>query len=132
MQPDTITLAVDEANNATLVNHVLTRYEEYLNRSTYISGTHDPSARDTLALFRSMPKSNGNFKGVQKTSFKFTKDVAVLGADGSDIVAPIIVEVNFSFPVGSAAASYIERRQSVIALLDSDTIMDNLNRTLMI
>ncbi len=132
MQPDTITLAVDEANTASTTDHVLTRYEEHLNRSVYISANHEPAARDTLGFYRAAPKANGNFKGVQKTSVKFTKDITVLGVDGTNLISPIITEVNFSFPVGTPAADYIERRQSVIALLDDDDIMEDLNKILMV
>jgi hypothetical protein len=44
----------------------------------------------------------------------------------------MIIEVSFSFPVGTPSADFVEQRQEVLALLDMDTIMDNLNQTLMI
>jgi hypothetical protein len=132
MQPDTITLAVDEANNASTTDHVYTRFEEHLNRSVYICADHDPAARNLLGFYRTAPKINGNFKGVLKTSMKFTRDYTVVGVDGSDLSSPIIIEVNYSIPVGVAAADVVENRQTVLALLDTDTIMNNLNRIQMV
>jgi hypothetical protein len=93
---------------------------------------HDPAARNLLGLYRTAPKVNGNFKGVLKTSAKFTRDYTVAGVDSSDLVSPAIVEVNFSFPVGFAAADFVEIRQTLLALLDNDTIMDNLNAIQMV
>jgi hypothetical protein len=70
---------------------------------------------------------------VQKTSFKFTRDITVDGADGvSSITSPIIVEVNFSIPVGAESADVLLDRQTVLALLDDDTIMDALNLVQMV
>lgn len=137
MQPDVITLAVDEDNDdgsvTAAVDHVYTRFEEYQNRSKYIHSGHLIDAQDTLAFYRTAPKSSGNFKGVAKTSVKFTKDQTVKGVDGvSDLTAPIIVEVGFSLPVGVTAEEVLLARQRVIAALDDDTMMDALNLQLMI
>lgn len=133
MQPDEITVAVDEENTGSTTDHVMTRYEEHLNRSVYIGSGHSPASRYMLGFYRTAPKVNGNFKGVQKTSFKYTKDIVVDAVDGvSQLTSPIIIEVNFSFPVGTPAADFVQQRQEVLALLDMDTIMDNLNGTLMI
>lgn len=133
MQPDEITISVDEANDAGgNVDHVMTRFEEHLNRSIYIETDHSPAARNTMGFYRTNPKVNGNFRGVQKTSCKFTRDITVDGVDGSDLIAPIILEVNFSFPVGTLAADFVLARQTALALLDMDTVMDNLNLVLMI
>lgn len=133
MQPDTITLAVDELNNASTVNHVFTRYEEFQNRATYIMTDHTLAARNTLSLYRTFPKVNGNFCGVAKTAMKFSRDISVTGVDGvSSITAPIIVEVSFSLPVGITDAQALVARQKALSLLDLDTIMVPLNSQLMV
>lgn len=132
MQPDTITLAIDELNNATLVNKVFTRFDEYQNRSVYNSADHTIVAKDTLSLYRTPPKTSGNFRGTAKTAVKFSKDLVVLGVDGSNLNAPIILEVSFSIPVGATTAQMLSLRQRVIALLDRDDIMVPLNHLQMI
>lgn len=133
MQPNAITLAVDELNNASLVNYVFTRFEEYQNRAVYIGEDHTIAQKDSLSMYRTFPKTSGNFKGVGKTSVKFSKDITVLGVDGvSNLTSPIIVEVSFSIPVGATAAQCLIARQRALALLDRDDIMVPLNEQLMI
>lgn len=133
MQPNAIILAVDSLNNGTTHDEEFKRYEEYLNRSVYIGSAHTPDSRNSLALYRTFPTKSGNFKGVSKSSFKLTKDHAVAGADGVSILtSPIIMEVNFSVPVGVAAADVKLCRQRLIAMLDSDEICDALNIQLMV
>lgn len=131
MLDNTLTLSVDVANNATLVNRTYRRYEENLNRSVYVGPNHTLQAKDTLTFYRTAPKPSGNFRGTAKTSFKFSQDQSVLAVDGiSHLTAPVIVEVSFSVPVGVTPAQVLELRQRVIALLDSDNVMNNLNNTL--
>ena len=132
MQNNTITLAVDVLNNATTVDKVFTRFEEYQNRAVYISDEHSIAERDTLALYRTLPKPSGNFRGVGKSTVKFSKDLSVLGVDGTSQVAPLIIEVSFSIPVGATVATMLEMRQRAVALLDDDSVMVNLNHLLMI
>lgn len=133
MQPNTITLTVDPLNNGTTEQQDYVRYEEAANRSTYIGEDHLPDARNTLAVYRTFPTKTGNFKGVAKSSAKFTQDVVVPGVDGvSQLTAPIIVEVSFSIPVGATAADVKLARQRVVALCDADSIMDALNIQLMV
>lgn len=131
MLDNTLTLGVDVANNATIVDRPYRRYEENLNRSVYVGPNHTLTTKDTLTFYRTSPKPSGNFRGTAKTSFKFSQDQSVLAVDGiSQLTAPAIVEVNFSLPVGVTPAQVLELRQRVIALLDSDNIMNNLNNTL--
>lgn len=129
MLDNSITLPVDETNaGGATANHVFSRHEEYQNRSLYIGEGHLPGeARNQLAFYRTAPKPSGNFKGTRKTSIKLTRDCTVAGVDGSTLTSPRIIEVSFSFPVGAAAADIVLDRQTVIALLDVDTIMDSLN-----
>lgn len=133
MQPNEIILAVDTLNNDTTNNETFTRFEEAQNRSVYVGATHSVGSRDTLTLYRTFPKPNGNFKGVAKTSVKFSQDHQFDGIDGvASITAPIIVEVSFSIPVGATSAQALEARQKALALLDLDTVMSPLNDQLMI
>lgn len=131
MQDNTITLPVDELNNATLVNHVYTRYDAISNRSWYNGPGHTELLRNQMSLFRSAAKPNGNFKGVRKTALKFTKDHTVLGVDGvSNLVAPAIADCGFSLPVGMTSAQKLLFRQTVIAGLDHalmNALQDNLD-----
>lgn len=124
MLNDQITLSVDEENDGVgPVNHVYTRFEETQNRSKYIHTNHTLSAKDTLSFYRTLPKPSGNFRGVAKTAAKFSKDYSVTGADGSTIVAPVIVEVSISMPVGISAANAMIARQKALSLLDLDAVM---------
>lgn len=133
MQPNTITLAVDVANNSTLVNQEYSRHDEQTNRSTYNGPTHTLVSRDTLQFYRTYPVRSGNFLGSAKSALKFTKDVSVPNADGSgEIVLPLIAEVSFSLPVGTTAAEALALRQAIVAILDRDDLMVPLNETLSI
>jgi hypothetical protein len=134
MQADTINVNVDTLNDTTtIVPETYTRYDEYQNRSVYIGENHALDARDTVSLYRTFPKVNGNFKGVSKSAIKLTKDFSVDGVDGvSTLTAPFILDISFSIPVGVSAADVLIIRQRALAFLDSDTVMDALNNKLMV
>lgn len=134
MQPNEITLSVDEQNDGVgPVNHVFSRFEDFQNRSTYVSSDHTIALKDTLGFYRTPPKPNGTFKGVAKTSFKISKDILVAGVDGvSQLTAPIIMEVSFSVPVGATTAQILRERQRLVSLLDRDDIMSPLNEKQMV
>jgi hypothetical protein len=128
MQPNTVTLAVDLLNTGATTNVVFTRHEELTNRSTYRSPSHSLASRDILQLYRTAPTRSGDFLGAAKTTVKFTQDVAVDNASGTGtLTAPLIVEINFSVPVGTPDAEILVSRQRAIALLDMDTVMVPLN-----
>lgn len=127
MLSDIITLPIDTANTGVTTDLTYSRYEEQTNRSTYISAVHEPGRRDILAFYRSVPKPAGVFKGVRKSSVKFTHDVTVDDSAGGTIDCPVILEINFSIPIGVSTAVILELRQRLVALLDADTVMDNLN-----
>lgn len=133
MQPNTITVAVDVANTGTTTDFNFLRFDEFQNRSVYISESHDFASRDTLTLYRTFPKTSGNFRGVAKSAFKYSKDVIVTGVNGVDqITSPVIIEVSFAIPVTTASAVVTEMRQRAVGLLDLDTIMNNLNLVQMV
>lgn len=129
MLDNTITLSVDEENDGTgNVDHVFTRQEEYLNRTLYVGDGNLPGEnRNTVGFYRTAPKPSGNFKGTKKTAMKLTRDSSVTAVDGSTIVAPRIWEISCSLPVGVAAADILLDRQTLIAALDDDDLMDALN-----
>jgi len=133
MQNDNITLHVAKSNTADITDVNFTRYDEISGRSTYVSDQHTPGNRDMFSITRSLPKRAGNFKGVGKSTFKYTVDRSVNGVEwGTAIAAPIIIEVSFSIPVGCDIAAVLEARQVVVAALDDDTLMDKLNVQLMV
>lgn len=133
MLDNVITLAVDELNNATTVNHVFDRVDKINNRSIYVGENHVLTARDELSFYRTPQKLSGNFRGVAKSALKFTQDFVVDGVDGvSQLTSPIIAGVTFSVPVGVTAAAQLVMRQRIIALLDDDSIMVPLMNQLQI
>jgi len=131
MQENTITLAVDETNTGSTTDITYRRYEEGQNKAVYVSPDNTLLNRDQLAFFRSLPKVNGNFRGMAKSSAKFTQDLEVPGVDSStDLTVPMIVEVSMSLPVGATAAEALLGRQRAIALLDDDAVMIKLEEGL--
>lgn len=132
MQPDSITLAVDVANNATLVNQVFDRFDYFQNRSVYIGPNHTVATPNTLTFYRTLPKQTGNFKGMAKVAAKFSEAQIVEGVDGTDNSVPYILEISEAIPVGTTAVKRVELRQRAIALLDNDAVMNDLDGQLMI
>lgn len=124
MLDNSYTLAVDVANNATNVNQVFTRDEEYLNRVIYAHSTSSLTARFLLGFYRQKPIKAGNFLGVAKTTQKITMDITVPGADGvASFTQPLIGEFSLSIPVGATDAQILKMRQMFVTLLDRDDIM---------
>jgi hypothetical protein len=132
MLDNTFTLQADlENDGGTLTDILMTRIEEYLNRSVYKGPDHTLVSRDTLGFYRTAPKKVGNFNGVAKSSVKSTHDHTVAGVDSSTtLTSPIIIETNFSIPVGVTHAQVLAARQRHVALLDLDAIMTKLNEGL--
>lgn len=128
MQADNIVVTYEEAHDGVTSELTLSRYEETQNKTVYVAGNHTPAHRDQLAITRSFPTKNGNFKGVQKSGLKLTKDLEVPGVDQTTtITAPIIIDVAFSIPVGTSPASVLEARQKAVGILNLDSFMDKLN-----
>lgn len=127
MQPNTITLAVDLANTGSTTDQEYNRYEEKINSSTYTGPGHTLASRNLMQFYRTPPKRNGNFPGAAKASAKFTIDREVAGVDtATTLVAPQILEISLSSPVGVSASDHLEFRQHGVALLDYDTIVSAL------
>lgn len=122
MQADTIVLPVDVLNNGTTVDQSYVRSEEQLNRTTYRGPGHSLIARNVLQMYRTPPKRVAEDFGTAKSAVKFTKDVSVPSGT-STVSKPLIIEVNFSTPVGVSNADLLAMRQAVVALLDADSVM---------
>lgn len=129
MLPDQITLAVDVLNNNTLVNKVFDRIEDPVGRSIYygVTDQHTQVSRNILGFYRTLPKRSGTSLGTMKSSFKFTRDMAVPNALGATVTMPHIIEVNHSVPVGASVASVLAQREHAAALIISALLMDKLN-----
>lgn len=136
MQPNNFTLSVDEDNDGgttAAVDQIYSRYDEYQNRSVYIGENHSLSLRNTIGLYRTPPKRNGNFLGMAKSAFKITQDYSVVGADAvSSVVSPGLVDVGFSFPVGLTPAQTKALRMRAAAMLLDDNLMEPLTDQLMV
>lgn len=136
MQPNVITLTVDEANDGSTtadVDYLYTRYDTYNTRSIFNGNQHLPDKRQTLALYRTPAKANGNFRGTSKSSFKFTTDIIVAGVDGTTTVtSPIIFEVSASIPLGATVAQVKLEQQKAVAALRHATFPGDLNVNLSI
>lgn len=133
IQPDSLSLSVDAANDGNPATETYTRYSENENRSQYIGSAHVSEDRDMISLYRTFPNKSGNFKGVNKSAFKITVDQDVEGVDSSTtITAPAILEVSFSLPVGITDANAEHLRQKALALLDDSSFSWKLNTQLMV
>lgn len=133
MLANSITLAVDEANTGTTTDAVFTRQDEFQNHSRYTGPGHSLDSRDTLDVYRTYPTRNGNYRGVAKSSLKFTLDLSVAGVDSTtSLISPLIVELSMSKPLGVSDADVVEARQRVLAALDDDTLMNQINNDLTI
>jgi hypothetical protein len=127
MQPNTITLSVNEDNDdgtTALVDSHFTLFEEFQNRSEYIHTNHTMVMRDKLGFYRTQPKINGNFRGMAKSAVKFTKDHMVPGVDTTtEIIAPSIIEIRISNPVGMTPAETLAMVMRAAAFLPLSTIV---------
>lgn len=131
MQDNTITVSVDTLNDGTTNDELYTRHTEELNRTIYHGTGHLSAMRRLMQFIRSAAKPKGNNRGFDRSTVKFTTDLSVPNADGTgDIVLPIIAEAIFTVPVGATPAETLEARQRLIAVLDNDAVMADLNDTL--
>jgi hypothetical protein len=129
MQDNVITLAIDTANTGSTTDVDFTRNEELTNRSTYVQkDTHTLAHRYQVQFYRTYPKRSGASLGSRKYAVKITQDFDVPNADGSgSITLPAIVDCQFSLPVGMTVAQSLLMRQGMVALLDRDDIMTDLD-----
>lgn len=114
------------------IQEVYDRYEEYLNRSVYVHTGHSLGSKDTLSFYRTPPKPVGSFKGMAKTAIKFSKELVVPDSVGGEVMAPVILHVTASIPVGATQEQKLLMRQRVVGLLNDDTVMNELMDKLMV
>lgn len=94
-----------------------TRFRQETDKTTYVGADHAVDSREKLEFYRTEPKRSGNYRGSSKTAAKFTLDVSVATVDGGTIMAPIVLELSSSIPVGAdeAVVSELQRRMSVLS-----------------
>lgn len=130
MLSNELVLTVDETNDGITtanVNHTYRRLSDSAFKSEYIHSNHAVDLRDILTFNATPAKPQGNFRGVRRASFKFTKDITVAGADSTTtLTAPIILEVKVSIPTGATAAQLLIERQKAVTLLDDDAVVGPL------
>lgn len=131
MLDNTVTMAVDHDHDGTPTDEVFSRYDEFNNRTIYIGADHSLETRNLMTVTRNFPTVSGNFKGVAKSSVKFTQDIEVNGVDSTTtIVAPDIASINFSLPVGFTAAEALHLRERMIAALNNQDFITRLTESL--
>lgn len=122
MQPNTISYSYDHDNDGgttAALSVVLQRHAEELHKTTYITGSHSEASADTLVLSRTLPKRAGQFLGVQRVSVKRTRTRTVKSADGLDISAPQIDELQFNIPLGVSNTAKLAALMEWIGFLSS-------------
>lgn len=94
------TLSLSAAAEAEEV--VFTRKRYVADKSEYHADDHSEESQHKVEFYRTPAKASGNYRGSQKAKVKYTKDVTVPNRDGSgNIVAPIVVTLGFSYPLGT-------------------------------
>lgn len=115
MLDNTITLAYDAEGDGSPVDVIITRDQEYADRSVYIFPDADTGDHN-VAFYRTRPKQAANFKGVARTRQKVTKPVVVDGVDGSPVTSSAIIEMSTSLPKGMSDAERIAVLQEALAI----------------
>lgn len=134
MQDNTITLRVEPdgvhgTDGANAEDREYARHEESAHSTKYIrTATHTRESRDTLQLYRTYAKRNGESRGSDKCKMKFTVDREVPNASGTGtIVLPHIVEINISTPLGVSNADTLDLRETAASLLRDADVSGSLN-----
>lgn len=134
MQDPTIVLNCalydDEGVLGPLTDQTYERFAEEVNRTTYVHDTnHTTSMREQIQLYRTFARRSGASRGSRKCSAKITQDVTVPNADGSgSIVLPLISEINFSIPEGTAQTVLDNHVYKLKKLVASTAIADLVAR----
>lgn len=124
-----IILNVDTANNGTTTEETFSLVRPEEGKATYMLDGSALADKEQLTLFASLPKRSGNFLGVVRSSVKATKAISVPSTvSGEDLTSEIIAQVNFSVPEGTTLADLVHIRQRLVAMLDSDALMLELNQ----
>jgi hypothetical protein len=108
MQANTIAYTYnhdDDAGTTPVVSVLLTRHQEEVDKTTYITAAHaDTVMQDTFAFYRTPAKRSGDSFGVERTATKRTKTHVVVNAAGLSVKVPVVLDLGVSVPVGLTAA----------------------------
>lgn len=128
--PNTITLAVDIANDNVLVNQDYDRFLERENHTVYTGEDNSSSAKNQITFYRTFPKPQGNSRGVERSAIKVVQDKVVLGADGlAQLTSPVIIKIDVGRPVGVSDADFLAikmRAASALVSAESTSLTNGL------
>lgn len=118
-QPASLVISVDAdgTGGGVATDETFSNFDRFANRSVYHSAGHTPILRDTLTLYRTLPKPTSIFYGVQKSAAKFSMDVEVATPTGETTRSPIIYELSASVPVGALAADILHMEERIKGLV---------------
>lgn len=122
MQPNTIAYTYDHDNDGgttPAVSVTLNRHREALDSTVYATSSDSSLQIDQGKFYRTDAKRSGNFYGTDKVAFKRSKGKSVPTVDGGTTIAPIIVEVSASLPVGTSDADRLGALMELIGFLSS-------------
>lgn len=127
-QPATIELTVDYdgEGSGTAATEEWSNFDRLSNRSVYHSDAHTPILRDTLTIYRTLPKPTPTFYGVQKSAVKLSMDVTVAIPNGETTRSPIIFELSASIPVGASSADVLKQEERIKGLIYNRDFMTRL------
>lgn len=127
-QPATIEITVDYDGGGvgTPITEEWSNFDRLSNRSVYHSDAHTPILRDTLTIYRTLPKPTPTFYGVQKSAVKLSLDVSVAIPNGETTRSPIIFEMSASIPVGATPADVLKQEERLKGLIYNRDFMTRL------
>lgn len=123
--PSTITLEPEVGVESADTDVVYSRYDDTTpNRVIFNSEENVLGVtRDTLTAYRTFPKRNGISLGVKKSAVKLTRDFTVENTDDTTQIAPLIIEMRVSMPVGVTSAEAELATRQFRDLLDQPTVI---------
>lgn len=122
MQPNTISYTFDHDNDGgttPAVSVTLNRYREALDSTIYATSLDTSLSINQSKFYRTDAKRSGNFYGTDKVAYKRSVGKSVPTVDGGTTIAPIIVEVSASLPVGTSDADRLSAVMELIGFLTS-------------
>lgn len=87
---------------------------------------HTLGLRHQLQFYRTYPKRSGVSHGAKKTAIKLTRDVSVPDTSDGTNVLPQIFDLSASVPVGTSEALVKDQISILIALLQDETVINEL------
>lgn len=129
-QGETLSLPVDRLNDGNPAAEAWSRYDFGGNSSTYHGPNHTFSEQEALKFTRNSPTPSGTYPGTRRSTMKLTRGLPNTDLEGNSVVHNAIIDITFSFPIGISETEMVKVRQVLVAAMDSDTIMDDLNGNL--